>query len=349
MPGAALPVRPTRYLSDPTMVSTPATPGAAREFTVGQFTLQGPHGGGGVRVSVSQNHAACTKLVYFRTYKDGVLISTDLMTLTTDSSAGIEQTYAIAIPPDFDARSAAYRVTWAADCNSSLYSALRTVYVAPVNPKVLPAPVFRRMLNHPMGHPWQPVPTVTGNRPVLSQAPGGGLRMRFPTANKVFAGVGWALPIRGSFTATALVRTVPGGSNFDIRGGMTIFTPGAKGHVIGPFRFDQQVGMIGVTTTSLTADWSGYDSYFGLAGATSRCHPDRACLTWFRARWDAAAGSLTSEWSGDKRTWTTMFIRGGLADQPTHVGAGQYVNSAASNVDTAFDLVSLEVVPGSAA
>lgn len=148
------------------------------------------------------------------------------------------------------------------------------------------------------------------------------LELQGLTASKHFYGISQPAPA-GDFTIKARLQQGQGGS--DMRSGIYVAVNGAKGHVVGPFQQDGAAGALGVTTTSDTADWSGFDGFLATAAATI------TQWRWYKIIWDAGTSTFTFQVSAADAdaSYSTIATRGSMT-QPDLMGLCLYSNSGAA-------------------
>jgi hypothetical protein len=308
-------------------------------FPLTTFSLTGPHPGGYVTIKASQNQVACGKTLTLRLYIDGVVFSVRTLTMSGDSSAGVDKTFILPIPFETRLVNHRYKVTWSSTCGTGdMDSAFRDVSVTiPTTPRLpaafglpiglpdsraydsLSGPSLGRKLG-----PWWINPATPSSPAAITHPLPIGLRLALASGSgKHVVAVRQVAPV-GDFTISALVRDT--GPNNDTRSGIFIATLGGKGNVCGPFLQDGQYAMIGVTTVSDTADWSGYDGF--QAGATVGVPSEFA---WFRIQWVSATATLNTAFSYDRVTWTSCGSRASMP-VPTEVGLCIFSNGAGVGV-----------------
>lgn len=323
-----------RGVHSTTVAVTQSTPGTLERVLQGSaFTLSGPHNGGAITIKVSQYQPLCAKNVTLALYIDGMKTGTWVQGMTADSSAGTDRTYTFAIPWENRAVTRRYWITWTTPCGTGdLVAGSRVMTFSPT------APDQNRPFGMASGFPDTPRrdgfagPRLPGWwRPIVSAGiaspawkPYGGIVLT-PTATNARM-QGWAMRVPPlSFTIEALMADVDltgGGGGNDIRAGIFTMTSGGAGWVCGPFHQNSGAGAIGVTTTSVTADWSAYN---GVVGSTATAQQLR--LMWYRLRFSRAASTLDLQYSIDRLTWTNVISQRTSVAQPTHVGFGIYSNT----------------------
>lgn len=158
-------------------------------------------------------------------------------------------------------------------------------------------------------------PTTSANSACIVSLSNSVLTLKTPSSGIHVAGIRQAAP-SGSFSVTASIM-YDSTYTFDIRGGLFVGIDGGKAHVMGPFAHDNANGAIGVTTASLTSDWSGYDGYLQTgAGLYGR----------YKIGWSTGTSTITFYyWGGPAAGWVSWQSRTSQS-QPDHMGLAIYGN-----------------------
>lgn len=299
--------------------------GTANSETVmpgGTYVISGAHGASVAMAQASVNSVGNVKNNETRLYRNGSRIQTDAWNSGTDSSAGTERFTAFLVPAF--PRSATYQWRFVSSATGTWASARRSLLPAAwpgvsLDPRVTTREVVVGGLPS-VGFPkWtNPLTSATGQRIFLTYS-GRVLTLRPQGAGHAF-GIRQPVPASGPFSVIGQLQENGGGS--DTRSGIFVSVAGGKAHVCGPFLQENAHGVIGVTTASYTADWSGYDGFLtSIAGTIG-------VMNFFRIRWDGG-NTLSFDRSTDNgATWTSITTRAGMT-RPDACGICIYSNGGA--------------------